>query len=107
MTRMEAPATTQLREPNDSVYPSCNEALTPTFCHYYDAGRKPEHASIRRVENVRPLCDRSSGGFDGPLVALFSEPVHSPREHELHDRERREIHLRRRQRRDGGGPVPD
>ena len=44
--------------------------------------------------------------FDGPFVALFPATVHSPRLDDLHDRERDEIHLRRRHRASGCRSVP-
>ena len=41
------------------------------------------------------------------LLRYFLEPVHSPRHDDLHDRERDEVHLRRRHRQAGLGPIPD
>src|SRR5689334_14892918 len=44
--------------------------------------------------------------FDGSVVALFPEPVHSPRHDDLHDRERGNVYLRGRNRPIGVGAVP-
>ncbi len=45
--------------------------------------------------------------FDGSLVALLPGAIHSPRFDDLHDRERGDVHLRRRHRPAGLGAVPD
>src|SRR3954451_24174190 len=52
-------------------------------------------------------CESLSGDFDGPVAALFSGPVHPPRDDAFHHRERGAIFLRRWDRAARCGAFPD
>src|ERR1700732_468528 len=79
--------------------------------HHYVHGATAGNHSVpcaSGVTAVRHYGIAWFGGFDGPLVALFPDAVHSPRDDGVYDCERGKVHLRRWNRRGGGrgGCVP-
>ena len=88
------------------------KAVAGSELHYYYAVRVVRGQSIPQGvagdgRQVRLVGIAQFGGFDGPFVALFPQPVHSPRHDAVYHRKRGQIQLRRWHRRAGFGPVPD
>ena len=88
-----------------------DNALAHRELHEYDLIEAPGTilSSGRRGcrQGTWPCGIAFLGGFDGPFVALLPGPVHPPRDDDVHDRERRQLHLWRRHRRTGRGALPD
>jgi hypothetical protein len=89
---MEAAHVKELRECHIPEYPLClqrSSARAPSLLCFGGGAAEQDGSRAPGVTAGGVACTGSLfGGFDGPFVTLFPESIHSPRNDDVHDRER-------------------